>query len=389
MTPKTEREPCDESCYAVDDLAASGRDPDNPQLTKGQLEAIFHLSPVGVFVCDSQGDFTIVNQRMAELHGFRSIGAFLAEVHHFDTHIVSKDVSFERLSRRLEEAGELLDVEIEIEQDSGERKWLSRSLRLLRDEAEDSQFILGFDVDIDQRKKIQEMEQRAISAVRHDLKTPLLSILSGVKLLRKDREESEKEDLLETIEEQGRKAMDNLEQYSNWSKMERGTYQLDSTPLDLISMIDEIVSIVEESYGGDSRLAVSVEGVNGDESGAFTVHGEKVLLENLFANLIKNAFEASPEEAPIALKLTKKDDQWELDVHNRGVVPEAMRDCFFDPYTTKGKSGGTGLGTHNAKLIAETHGGEIDFSTSQEEGTHVVVRIPINPQQTPPAPRPD
>jgi nitrogen-specific signal transduction histidine kinase len=63
-------------------------------------------------------------------------------------------------------------------------------------------------------------------------------------------------------------------------------------------------------------------------------------------------------------------------MHNMGVVPTDLREKFFEPYTTKGKEGGTGLGTHNALLVARTHKGDISFSTSEKAGTHVTVRLP-------------
>jgi hypothetical protein len=51
--------------------------------------------------------------------------------------------------------------------------------------------------------------------------------------------------------------------------------------------------------------------------------------------------------------------------------PVDIREKFFEPYTTTGKEGGTGLGTHNALLVARIHKGDISFTTSEQEGTHV------------------
>jgi len=62
-------------------------------------------------------------------------------------------------------------------------------------------------------------------------------------------------------------------------------------------------------------------------------------------------------------------------IHNQGAVPREIRDKFFDKYTTVGKSGGTGLGSYSAKLMAETQGGSIHLDTSEETGTTVTVRL--------------
>ncbi len=43
---------------------------------------------------------------------------------------------------------------------------------------------------------------------------------------------------------------------------------------------------------------------------------------------------------------------------------------------TAGKSGGTGLGTYSAILIAETLGGQIFLGTSEADGTAVHILYP-------------
>jgi len=101
----------------------------------------------------------------------------------------------------------------------------------------------------------------------------------------------------------------------------------------------------------------------------------------MFANLMKNSIEASPEGETISVSIDTVERPGQMrfhviDIHNMGVVPMDIREKFFEPYTTKGKEGGTGLGTHNALLVARAHKGDINFTTSKQEGTHVIVRLP-------------
>ena len=65
-----------------------------------------------------------------------------------------------------------------------------------------------------------------------------------------------------------------------------------------------------------------------------------------------------------------------IGVHNMGVVPEEIRERFFDKYVTSGKEGGTGIGTYSARLMAETQRGTIAFTSSEEAGTAVSVTLP-------------
>ena len=51
---------------------------------------------------------------------------------------------------------------------------------------------------------------------------------------------------------------------------------------------------------------------------------------------------------------------------------------FFDKYVSHGKTKGTGLGTYSARLMAETMGGTLTMSTSDEnDETIVALRIPM------------
>ena len=106
------------------------------------------------------------------------------------------------------------------------------------------------------------------------------------------------------------------------------------------------------------------------------IAGERIHLENLFSNLIRNAVEASPENSTVSWELRTHADNLEFLIHNEGAIPDDIRGDFFQRYSTSGKRGGTGLGTYIASLITKAHGGEIGFESSAESGTTLKVRLP-------------
>lgn len=64
-------------------------------------------------------------------------------------------------------------------------------------------------------------------------------------------------------------------------------------------------------------------------------------------------------------------------ISNSGVVPEAIRQRFFEKFTTSGKHGGSGLGAYSAKLLTEAQGGQIAMSTADETNcTTLTVTLP-------------
>ncbi len=62
---------------------------------------------------------------------------------------------------------------------------------------------------------------------------------------------------------------------------------------------------------------------------------------------------------------------------NEGTVDEGIRKFFFEKYTTSGKSGGTGLGTHSARLMTEAQGGKISLHTDDGPTVTVKVELPL------------
>ncbi len=148
-------------------------------------------------------------------------------------------------------------------------------------------------------------------------------------------------------------------------KMEQGTYELTPEPVDLLKVVQRIV---KESKVLSAKLMVNGSPVKPNHQ--FIIQGEELLCYSMMSNLIKNAIEASPEGAEITISMDSNDKKI-IRIHNYGVVPEEVRDRFFEKYLTYGKKTGTGLGTYSAKLIAETLGGTIQMETSNDVGTVV------------------
>jgi signal transduction histidine kinase len=100
----------------------------------------------------------------------------------------------------------------------------------------------------------------------------------------------------------------------------------------------------------------------------------------LFRSLLKNAVEAPPK-GPVSVSITNGPVP-QVTIRNQGVVPDSVRDRFFEKYVTAGKTRGTGLGTYAAKLVADAHGWDIDFSSSEEDGTTVWVTMRLRPARS-------
>jgi len=213
---------------------------------------------------------------------------------------------------------------------------------------------------------------------RHDLKAPLNSIIGLPQIiLQEGIITGEYAEHLKVIEESGYRMLRMINLSLDLFKMERGMYQLEPASVDVLKMIRKIFS---ENKGlaasKNVDLEITIHGYPSQEHEKLLVQGEELLCYSMFSNLIKNAIEASPQGKTVYAHLSSAEHGY-ISIHNSGAVPERIRSTFFEKYATAGKSGGTGLGTYSAKLIAGTQGGSISMETSEDKGTTITVTLPL------------
>jgi len=116
------------------------------------------------------------------------------------------------------------------------------------------------------------------------------------------------------------------------------------------------------------------------------VHGEPLriqtdptLLGRVVGNLVKNALEAVPPGATVALSAFAEPGGAAVRVWNPGLVPAAARRHLFRRvFSTKGT--GRGLGTYSVRLLTEQYlGGRVSWTSEAGEGTAVVLHLPERP----------
>ncbi|WP_415715235.1 ATP-binding protein [Maridesulfovibrio sp.] len=208
---------------------------------------------------------------------------------------------------------------------------------------------------------------------RHDLKTPLNAVINLPHLLLADEDDPEKIELIKNIQDAGYRMLGLVNRSYDIYRMESGTYELQPGDVDVLPLLKRIeLDLLDMVEARSSELQVFIDGNRAGNGDSFLVRGEELLLFSMLSNLVKNSLEACPAGTPVTVRLFSGDFPV-LAVHNLGVVPDSVRNNFFDKYSTAGKTGGTGLGTYSASLIARAHGGSIRMESSEDEGTTVTV----------------
>ena len=214
---------------------------------------------------------------------------------------------------------------------------------------------------------------------QHDLRNPIKSIIARTNVLLGDSflNESHKQSALH-IRTEAWHVIDQLNQSLNLYRMESGTFVLKAEPVDLVATLSRVrQEMLDEFPTLNLDIRLSGEDDEAAETRRYLIHGEDGLCYSLFGNLMRNAVEASPEGSCINIRFSAEPQHIVVAIRNTGLVPEAIRDRFFNKYVTAGKAKGTGLGTYSARLITEAQGGTIAMNTDDIGGaTTVTVRLP-------------
>jgi len=218
---------------------------------------------------------------------------------------------------------------------------------------------------------------------RHDLKTPLNSIIGVARLLREDATvPPEHRELLLIAERAGYRMLEMINLSLDLSRMELGTYEFRPQAVNLVDVVGRVMLDLQ-GLARAARVQVRLEQVFATNVYA---RAEELLCYSILANLVKNAVEATPAGGTVLISL-ERGDPLTVRVRNPGQVPPAVVGRFFDKYATAGKSGGTGLGTYSARLMARVQNGELAMQTGKAGTVLTLTLRALGSEQLPLAPR--
>ncbi|MGM1063232.1 DUF4118 domain-containing protein [Saccharothrix sp. Mg75] len=240
------------------------------------------------------------------------------------------------------------------------------------------------------RAETTELRTALLSAVGHDLRTPLTSIKAAVGSLRDAELRLSAQDtaeLLETVEVSADRLTGLIDNLLDSSRLATGAV----VPQLRAVTFDEVVA--RALAGIDERRTVSVD--VGEELPA--VRADLGLLERVVANVVDNALRhgrltprravdvdgdgtIALDEPEVAVRASAHHDRVELRVvdHGQG-LPKNTADAVFAPFQRLGDrdaTPGVGLGLSVAKGFTEAMGGTITAEDTPGGGLTIVVSLP-------------
>lgn len=338
--------------------------------------------PVGIVETDPEGRLTFANERMLKLTG-RTLEQLSGNGWLMSMHAGDRVEFVRQWQAALDSAGEV-SQELRLVGSRGVVTWVGCRMRPLRDGAGQAVGYLGILDDISERKQAEALREDVEAVVRHDLKSPLGGMQNALDLLdmlgpltgEQQQVRREARDLV-------RRMLGLITLSLDLAAIEAGRYTPRPEKVDLGQVLETLRRELRPLLMAKT-LTLEVSGL---EQGGFPVLGERRLLDNALANLLKNAAEAAPEGGAVQVRLVREPGAAAgepglagVAIRNPGEVPRDMRRRFFEKYATSGKPGGTGLGTYSALLLVRTMGGSLALDTDEPGYTTVTVRLPLPPR---------
>jgi signal transduction histidine kinase len=140
----------------------------------------------------------------------------------------------------------------------------------------------------------------------------------------------------------------------------------------------ELLGNLKKEFANHETLSSKVVSIS-EETNGINFLSDRVILNRILYNLIKNAFEAIEPGQHIVIGSSAGHDQVFFWVQSPNVMPEEIRlQVFKRSFTTKGQ--GRGMGTYVVKLFAERYlHGSVSFVSEAGCGTIFHLKFPLNP----------
>ncbi len=223
-----------------------------------------------------------------------------------------------------------------------------------------------------QQTRRREMAAQLTSGLAHDFSN-LLTIILGMqsKLERMQNLPSEADPLINATLSAARRGGGLLHRIADMT----GPRSFRPAPVRLSAFLHELQIMASPTVGQDHLLKIEQE----TEDGTFNI--DAGMLQDSLLNLILNARDATPPGGQITLTARALQDTWlELEVTDTGTgfSQKALKNATQPFFTTKGGEG-SGLGLAMVYDMTKLAGGDVRLFN--DNGAHVVLRLPLRPAE--------
>ncbi|MGB0177042.1 MAG: sensor histidine kinase, partial [Owenweeksia sp.] len=232
----------------------------------------------------------------------------------------------------------------------------------------------------EQQQQLDEMNQlknRILSVLGHDLRSPLTSILGFIHILElSDIKNSDLDDVIKHLKTDTEMTLKTLENILAWSRLQMNEKSSHQTLIELAPFMQEHLALFKSSaHLKNIKLKLSCPS-------EARLYADEYQLRSIVSNLITNALKFSRQHSKVEIEVRQGEDR-SLDIIVRdegiGISPEVLKNLNSkgSQVSLKGTSGelGTGIGLKLVKEFTESNGGTLTFKLREERGTEAIIHF--------------
>ncbi|MFT3857725.1 MAG: ATP-binding protein [Aquabacterium sp.] len=226
-----------------------------------------------------------------------------------------------------------------------------------------------------------------LSRMSHELRTPLNAVLGFAQLLRMDRGQvfgEEQRHRVRLIEKAGQHLLSMLGDVMDLSRIEAGSLPLSIETVDLPSVCEEAVSMVQ-GLAQASRIQIDTRGV----TAGLRAQADRVRIRQILVNLLSNGIKYNRQGGQVILRTwADAEHRVHIDVEDTGIgMSDEQQAHLFEPFNRLGveRSGieGTGIGLVIVRRLVSLMNGELSLRSESGRGSRFHVALPASDDEAP------
>ncbi len=358
-----------------------------------KYRSIYENATEGLYQSSPNGKFISANPALARLLGYDSPEQLIAALNDIGVQVYVKPGRRAEFLELIRDRDQVSDFESQIHRRDGSVRWISESVRLIRDERGEIDHFEGVAIDITDRiatsHALQEAKEAAdranqaksqfLANMSHELRTPLNGILGYTQILARDQTLTTKQrSSIGVIHQSAEHLLGLINDVLDLSKAEAQRVEANPVDFDLTECLRAVEGVFqvrarEKRLRLDCSFAAELP---------LVVRADEHKLRQVLFNLVSNSVKFT-EEGGVLIEVTRGEgERCRFAVTDSGAgISENELPLLFEPFrqvgASKMKAGGTGLGLAITRSLVEVLGGELHVESKLGQGTRFWFEIEL------------